>query len=191
MRLVITSPDASSPVRFDMLGMRFEVSGLEGRQLVIDDAYGVVDIQLSEDTFDPYDVAANDAVATSAARDAGAAGTPVIVDGIPAILPGVPAASVPVVPAPSSPVASTSAAAGWDDGQLFQALVSLRSHIAQAQGRQPYLIFHDDTLRAISTGRPSTPGELLAVKGIGQAKAEQYGAAVLALVRKAAGKEAA
>ena len=46
----------------------------------------------------------------------------------------------------------------------------------------PYVVFSDKTLRALALAMPETEDELLAVKGIGPAKAESYGDAVLAIV---------
>jgi ATP-dependent DNA helicase RecQ len=71
---------------------------------------------------------------------------------------------------------------------LFSELARLRAFIAQEEGRQPYLILHDNTLRGIAEKRPLTQEALLAVKGIGAAKAAKYGAGIIALVREAEGK---
>ena len=47
----------------------------------------------------------------------------------------------------------------------------------------PYVVFHDATLRTIAATRPDTTAALLAIPGIGAAKAERYGEPVLELVR--------
>ena len=46
----------------------------------------------------------------------------------------------------------------------------------------PYVIFHDTTLRELAARRPSTLAELLDIPGIGERKAEVYGAAILAVL---------
>lgn len=49
-------------------------------------------------------------------------------------------------------------------------------------GKSPYVIFHDTVLRRIAASRPTTPDEVIAIKGLGPRKIEQYGSAVLAIV---------
>ena len=58
---------------------------------------------------------------------------------------------------------------------LFDALREMRRKIASAAGLPPYIIFHDETLKAISRQLPQTVGELAAVRGIGQQKIAAYG----------------
>ena len=65
---------------------------------------------------------------------------------------------------------------------LFDALRAWRREEATRQSVPPYVIFHDRTLAEIAKGRPDTPGALAGVGGVGQAKLDRYGAAVLALV---------
>ena len=50
------------------------------------------------------------------------------------------------------------------------------------QGKPAYVVFDDKTLVAIADALPATLAELARVKGVGPAKLEQYGDAVLALV---------
>jgi len=45
-----------------------------------------------------------------------------------------------------------------------------------------YVILHDKTLHELAARRPASADELLDVPGIGQAKAERYGAEVLEIV---------
>lgn len=66
---------------------------------------------------------------------------------------------------------------------LFEALKAWRKDLAAAAGRPPYAVFTDQTLRDIAISRPASRRDLLAVKGIGEVKAEMFGEAVLALVR--------
>ena len=45
-----------------------------------------------------------------------------------------------------------------------------------------YVVFNDETLRALAALLPATQAELAAVKGIGPTKIERYGDDVLALL---------
>ncbi len=66
---------------------------------------------------------------------------------------------------------------------LIDALRALRRRLADEQQVPPYVVFHDATLRAIAASRPADPAALLAIPGIGAAKAERYGADVLQTVQ--------
>jgi len=73
-----------------------------------------------------------------------------------------------------------------DDAQaLFESLRKFRLEQARAAGVPPYVVASDRTLRAMAVARPRGMPELLAVHGIGPAKAEQYGAGFLAIVARA------
>ena len=65
---------------------------------------------------------------------------------------------------------------------LFEQLRAWRTETARAEEVPPYFIFNDRTLRALAAVCPQSEGDLLAVKGIGPAKADKYGAAVLELL---------
>jgi len=52
-----------------------------------------------------------------------------------------------------------------------------------------FIIAHDALLRNIAAARPQSEEELLAVKGMGPAKMEKYGAQLLMLVREQAVQE--
>jgi ATP-dependent DNA helicase RecQ len=65
---------------------------------------------------------------------------------------------------------------------LFEVLRAWRAEQAKAQGVPAYVILHDKTLHELAARQPVSPDELLDVPGIGQAKAERYGAALLALI---------
>jgi len=72
-----------------------------------------------------------------------------------------------------------------DEGEaLFQSLRDLRKSLADRQGVPAYIVFSDKTLRAMAEVRPSTPGEFLAVSGVGPLKLERYGEAFLEAVRE-------
>ncbi len=75
-----------------------------------------------------------------------------------------------------------SAAATADDDPLFLALRAWRGNLAREQGLPAYVILHDKTLRELAAQRPSSLGELTQISGIGAAKAERYGAALLELL---------
>jgi ATP-dependent DNA helicase RecQ len=68
------------------------------------------------------------------------------------------------------------------DTPLFEALRVWRTGLAREQGVPAYVILHDKSLRELATKRPATLAELLGVPGIGQAKAERYGEALLRLL---------
>ena len=65
---------------------------------------------------------------------------------------------------------------------VFQALKKWRLSKAKANDVPAYVIFSDKTLHAIARDRPSSKRSLLAVSGIGPAKAERFGEEVLDLV---------
>ena len=66
---------------------------------------------------------------------------------------------------------------------LLQSLRELRKSLADRQGVPAYIVFSDKTLRAMAETRPSTPGEFLAVSGVGPLKLERYGEAFLQALR--------
>jgi DNA helicase II / ATP-dependent DNA helicase PcrA len=51
---------------------------------------------------------------------------------------------------------------------------------ARSDGVPPYVVFHDSVLHEIADAQPATLGELAQISGIGPAKLERYGDAVLA-----------
>ncbi len=69
------------------------------------------------------------------------------------------------------------------DAVLFEQLRQLRRELAADAGVPPYVIFSDRTLAEMATFFPASPHSLLAVHGIGEHKAAQYGAAFLAAIR--------
>ncbi|MGG3885692.1 DNA helicase RecQ [Brevibacillus panacihumi] len=62
-----------------------------------------------------------------------------------------------------------------EDDTLFEQLRSLRKEISQREGVPPYVIFHDSTLREMSSLCPNDKQAMLQVKGVGEAKYEKYG----------------
>ena len=65
---------------------------------------------------------------------------------------------------------------------MFEALRRVRRELADAAGVPPYVVFHDATLRDIAATRPRSLGELQRIQGVGAAKLERYGEAMLAAV---------
>src|SRR5262249_27479183 len=65
------------------------------------------------------------------------------------------------------------------DAALLDRLRALRAALARARGVPPYVVFHDTTLRELAARRPTSLADLLEISGIGERKAEVYGAALL------------
>jgi ATP-dependent DNA helicase RecQ len=65
---------------------------------------------------------------------------------------------------------------------LFTRLRTWRAEVAKEHGVPAYVVFHDGTLRSIAQQRPASLDELAQVSGVGSAKLERYGTAVLGLV---------
>jgi ATP-dependent DNA helicase RecQ len=68
---------------------------------------------------------------------------------------------------------------------LFDALRETRRTLAAEAGVPPYVVFHDSTLREIAAVRPASLAELSQVNGVGRAKLDRYGDAMLATVAAA------
>jgi ATP-dependent DNA helicase RecQ len=68
------------------------------------------------------------------------------------------------------------------DTPLFDALRAWRADVAREQCVPAYVVLHDKTLHELAARRPANLAELMTVPGIGQAKADRYGAALLKLV---------
>ncbi|ACG72120.1 ATP-dependent DNA helicase, RecQ family [Anaeromyxobacter sp. K] len=69
------------------------------------------------------------------------------------------------------------------DVELFEALRAWRAGEAKERGVPAYVVFSDATLAEIALQRPAGEDALLDVKGVGPRKLEEFGAALLALVR--------
>ncbi|MCX7149305.1 MAG: DNA helicase RecQ [Rhodocyclales bacterium] len=68
------------------------------------------------------------------------------------------------------------------DAPLFEVLRAWRADLAREQGVPAFVILHDKTLRELAARRPASLPDLLGVPGIGQAKADRYGEALLRLL---------
>ena len=84
---------------------------------------------------------------------------------------------------------SASSASLAPDDPVFAALREWRTAEAREAAVPPYVIAHDATLAAIAEARPTLPEALWRVKGMGPARVERYGEAILAVVARAAGED--
>lgn len=62
-----------------------------------------------------------------------------------------------------------------DSETLFGQLRALRKEIADAEGKPPYIVFSDATLRQLCAHLPRTPEQFLEVPGVGPHKLQKYG----------------
>jgi ATP-dependent DNA helicase RecQ len=79
-----------------------------------------------------------------------------------------------------------SVSAGQDkagDPSLIGALRAWRSEVARQRGVPAYVVLHDSTIDGIAASRPTTPGQLRNIPGIGDKKLEHYGDELIALVK--------
>jgi superfamily II DNA helicase RecQ len=65
---------------------------------------------------------------------------------------------------------------------LFSRLREIRKALAEKENLPPYAVFTNEQLAAIARARCTAPAELGKIDGIGAARIEKYGAAVLAAV---------
>lgn len=75
-------------------------------------------------------------------------------------------------------------ALGGGDAALFEALRAHRLSVARSDGVPPYVVASDRTLRELALLAPRTRSELLGVHGIGDTKADRYGAGFLQVVAR-------
>ncbi|MBU5486321.1 DNA helicase RecQ [Clostridium sp. MSJ-11] len=61
------------------------------------------------------------------------------------------------------------------NNNLFEILRELRAEISKSEGVPPYVIFHDNTLREMSSKYPKTEEDMMNISGIGKVKFERYG----------------
>lgn len=74
-----------------------------------------------------------------------------------------------------------------ESGNVYPALRALRKKIALEEGRSPFFILSERTLRALAARLPATYADLEAVPGIGPARAAKYGERILEQIREAKG----
>ena len=82
------------------------------------------------------------------------------------------------------PKAAPAAKAGAMDNDLFQSLRKWRWALADDAEVPAFVIMSDATLRELALRRPQSLDELAQVKGIGPAKLEHYGEALLRVIRE-------
>jgi superfamily II DNA helicase RecQ len=80
-------------------------------------------------------------------------------------------------------VAAPAASLAGDSNALWERLRAWRSETAKAHGVPAYVIFHDATLIEIARACPNSLARLQSVPGIGSAKLERYGHALLDICR--------
>jgi ATP-dependent DNA helicase RecQ len=68
-----------------------------------------------------------------------------------------------------------------DEG-LFEELRKKRLEIAKKLQVAPFVVFHDSTLREMAYHKPSNMEELAKIKGLGERKLNNYGAAFLEVI---------
>ncbi len=68
------------------------------------------------------------------------------------------------------------------DHALFDSLRVLRRDIATQRGVAPYVILSDATLRELARVRPTTPGALRLIYGIGEAKLKSFGDLIIPVI---------
>ncbi|BDZ45223.1 hypothetical protein GCM10025866_11320 [Naasia aerilata] len=68
---------------------------------------------------------------------------------------------------------------------LFERLREWRAGAAREQAVPAYVVFNDATLRELATRKPSSLSELATVTGVGQAKLDRYGEALLEVLAAA------
>ena len=81
------------------------------------------------------------------------------------------------------------AATDMSGSAVFEVLRQWRSDSAREQGVPAYVILHDRSLHELAMRQPKCTADLLTVPGIGQAKANRYGSAILDLVAQAMASE--
>jgi ATP-dependent DNA helicase UvrD/PcrA len=87
-----------------------------------------------------------------------------------------------LVTAPERTLGRCRTCPGSADEELVERLRAWRSATAKEQEVPAYVVFTDATLTALAERKPRDSGELLDIPGIGPAKAERYGEALLAMV---------
>ena len=67
---------------------------------------------------------------------------------------------------------------------LFEELKDLRKRISMKEKVPPYMVFHDYTLREMSSLKPITAKQMLEIKGVGEKKLQKYGEEFLQLIKE-------
>ena len=72
----------------------------------------------------------------------------------------------------------------YEGEQYFEALKKLRYEIARGEGKPPYTVFSDKTLREMAKYLPVNKEEMLEINGVGEVKFERYGAQFIGAIEK-------
>jgi ATP-dependent DNA helicase RecQ len=87
------------------------------------------------------------------------------------------------IPALTLPAEAKKAGLSDVPAEMVERLRRWRLETARASGVPAYVIFHDSTLNAIASARPSSLADLLRVSGVGDSKLRKYGEEVLEVLR--------
>ncbi len=87
------------------------------------------------------------------------------------------------IPPLTLPAESRGVGSGDVPMETLDRLRQWRLETARAAGVPAYVVFHDSTLTAIASARPSSLSELLRVSGVGESKLRKYGDEVLEVLR--------
>jgi len=80
-------------------------------------------------------------------------------------------------------IAETEQPLSKEDEALFDRIREWRMSESKRLKVPPYIVLHDKAVRALAQARPENPRQLLEVDGIGPAKAERFGEAILELCK--------
>lgn len=97
--------------------------------------------------------------------------------------------AVPAEPYRKNTRAKKTPAPSGGDPRLIEALRTLRTALAAEEQVPAYCVFSNRTLDALAAARPADMAGLLAVPGIGRAKAEKYGRVLLQTLGNAESQE--
>jgi ATP-dependent DNA helicase RecQ len=89
------------------------------------------------------------------------------------------------IPSLTLPADSSAIRAAEVPVETLDRLRRWRLETARAAGVPAYVVFHDSTLAAIASARPTSEAELLRVSGVGEFKLRKYGDQVLEVLRAA------
>ena len=70
------------------------------------------------------------------------------------------------------------------DHPLLEQLRALRREIAEEENIAPFMVLHDRSLRELAVHRPSDRASLLHIHGIGEGKADRFGARLLDVIER-------
>jgi HRDC domain len=73
-----------------------------------------------------------------------------------------------------------------ESNELIEALQTYRTSQSKLEGMPPYIIYSNKVLTSIAQIKPKTLNALLEIDGVGKAKVEKYGAAILEIVKNSA-----